>query len=73
MIEAPANRGSAMDRSYCYDSEGYETEELAVFFTRNAHHYPLFKKRAYALRRIILDNLKTKEYRTVWQSKLPGL
>ncbi|NLN64365.1 MAG: extracellular solute-binding protein [Clostridiaceae bacterium] len=54
-------------RSYCYDSEGYETEELAVFFTRGTHTITLYSRREpMLLRRIILDNPeRPKEYRTV--------
>lgn len=44
-------------RSYCYDSEGCETEKLSVYLTRGVHTITLYSRREpMLLRRIIMDN-----------------
>ena len=44
-------------RSYCYDSEGSETEKLSVFLTKGVHTITLYSRREpMLLRRIFLDN-----------------
>lgn len=43
--------------SYCYDSAGYETSKLAVYFTKGEHTITLYSRREpMVLRKIILSN-----------------
>lgn len=53
-IEAPQWRSS-----YCYDSEGYETDRLSVYFTPGTHTLTLYSRREpMLLRKITLNNIE---------------
>lgn len=53
--------------SYCYDSEGYETERLSVYLTPGVHTITIYSRREpMVLRKIILNNTKEiNDYNTI--------
>ncbi|NLP35060.1 MAG: extracellular solute-binding protein [Clostridiales bacterium] len=55
--------------SYCYDSEGYVTDRLSVYFTPGTHTLTLYSRREpMLLRKIIFKNVEDKgDYDTVKQ------
>ncbi|HBI72412.1 MAG TPA: ABC transporter substrate-binding protein [Lachnospiraceae bacterium] len=55
--------------SYCYDSEGYETDRLSIYLTPGTHTLTLYSRREpMLLRKIILKNVEdVGDYQTVKQ------
>ncbi|MDI9482060.1 MAG: extracellular solute-binding protein [Bacillota bacterium] len=54
-------------KSYCYDSEGYETEKLCIYLDKGVHTITFYSLREpMIIRRVFLDNPEqTKQYREV--------